>query len=314
MYKTSSLYHPDLALDSVHDGRHQLNNHPKARESIPYCVVIPEENIALFTYTWVDADSNAGAALAIYGPGAGATPIQQRLADRPVSADMNFDNWIIDGFSMRQDLNFQTAQIAWKNEQIELEFDYEAFHPPYAYSMHKDGCPAYIASNRIEQSGTAKGRLKIGDRTITIDTTAHRDHSWGARDWLVMQHYKWFQGQVGKDVSVHFWHLQALGRTEIRGYVYKDGIQAEITAMEVEVKTDNNLRQESMSASLRDEMGRITSLKGEFFSHYPLIPDPDFVLNEACMVVEIDGKAGVGQLEMAWPKAYLDHIQSNGPY
>lgn len=314
MYKANSLFRPEQALDAIHDGRHALGDHPKARESIPYCISLPEEGIALFTYTWVDRDSNAGAALAIYGPGVGDSPIQQRLADRPIPKDMDFDAWHIEGFSMVQDLKFQKADIAWKNDEVELEFTFDAFHPPYAYSMHEDGCPAFIASNRIEQSGTAKGQLKIGDRIIQLDTTAHRDHSWGARDWMVMQHYKWFQGQVGDNVSVHFWHLHSLGKTDIRGYVYKDGLQASITGMTVDVDTDDQLRQKSMVATLTDEAGRETTLSGEFFAHYPLIPDPDFVLNESCLAVIIDGEAGVGQLEMGWPKAYLDYVSKNGPY
>ena len=31
-------------------------------------------------------------------------------------------------------------------------------------------------------------------------------------------------------------------------------------------------------------------------------------------VATIDGKTGVGWMECAWPKAYLDHITANGPY
>jgi hypothetical protein len=42
-------------------GRHALANHPLKRESIPYCVVMPKEKIALFTYTWVNKESVAGA-------------------------------------------------------------------------------------------------------------------------------------------------------------------------------------------------------------------------------------------------------------
>src|SRR3546814_18745026 len=79
---------PDMEVDVVHDGRHVLPDVAMGRESIPYIVVLPEHRIAFFTYTWVSKDSVAGAALAVFGPGVGDEPIQQRLADRPVSPDM----------------------------------------------------------------------------------------------------------------------------------------------------------------------------------------------------------------------------------
>jgi hypothetical protein len=50
------------------------------------------------------------------------------------------------------------------------------------------------------------------------------------------------------------------------------------------------------------------------FGHYPLVPDPAIVLNEAAGKAVIDGKAGVGWMEMAWPKEYLNHIIANSPY
>ncbi len=55
------------------------------------------------------------------------------------------------------------------------------------------------------QGKHVKGTLTLGDGKIKCDTTAgHRDHSWGTRDWLAFQHYRWFQGQTGTDCSVHF--------------------------------------------------------------------------------------------------------------
>src|SRR3546814_7154456 len=67
----AKLFRPDSAIDPVNDGRHTLPDRPLMRESIPYCVVMPKEKIALFTYTWVNKDSVAGAAFGVWGPGVG---------------------------------------------------------------------------------------------------------------------------------------------------------------------------------------------------------------------------------------------------
>ena len=149
--------------------------------------------------------------------------------------------------------------------------------------------------------------MKLGDRTITFDTTGHRDHSWGTRDWSAFQHYTWFQGQAGDGVSVHFWKQNALGRTVVRGYVFKEGLLAEVTDVTVDWQGDANFRHTQYEA------GRKTTISVDVYAHYPLIPDPAIVLNETAGRATIDGKPGLGWMEMAWPKAYLDHIIANSP-
>src|SRR6266481_5459408 len=201
MFQSIQLANPNLSIDAIHDGRHDLGAKPLARESIPYIVVLPDDGIAFFTYTWVTKASVAGAAMAIFGPGVGSAPIQLRLADRPVPRDMNFDSWSIEGFRMEHDLKFDRAHVRWDTPEATIDFHFEASHPPYAYGSHPRGCPSYAADNRIEQAGRAKGTLRLGDRVISFDATSHRDHSWGTRDWLAMQHYEWFVGQAGNDVA-----------------------------------------------------------------------------------------------------------------
>ena len=66
MFQSNQLANLNLSIDAIHDGRHDLGTKPLARESIPYIVVLPDEGIAFFTYTWVTKDSVAGAAMAIF--------------------------------------------------------------------------------------------------------------------------------------------------------------------------------------------------------------------------------------------------------
>ena len=311
MYSNSQLARPDLAVDKVHDGRHKLGPAPLDRESIPFLVCLPKEGIALFTYTWVNKEGEAGAAIALFGPGVGSEPIQAKLADRPVPFEMDFSNWQIEGFSMKQDLQFGKAEIYWQSPQATIDFTFEGFHPPYAYGSNAKGCPPYCASNRIEQSGRAHGSITIGDRVIKFDATGHRDHSWGTRDWKAFQNYRWFEGQIGDKVSVHFWELHALGKTELLGYVYKDGLMAEVTDLKINWEGDDNFKHQHADAVITDEAGRTTVLKAEFFAHYPLIPDPCITLMEAAAKIWIDGEEGAGWMEMGWETEYLKHIIEN---
>ena len=314
MSKEITLARPDLAVPAVHDGRHKIDDRPFVRESVPYMVILPDAGITFFTQCWVDHGGDAGAMLAIFGPAIGPEPLNLRLANRQVPSDMNFSDWRIDSFRMEQDLKFRHARVRWESEEASLDLSFEAIHPPYQYSTNARGCPPYAATDRIEQSGWVNGRLVVRGKEYRFDTTGHRDHSWGRRDWRAMQHYKWFMGQARPDVAVHFWQLNALGNTELRGYVAKDGLMAEVTAVKVEWHHDKAFRPSSYSALVHDEAGRETSITAEVFAHFPLVFDPAVVLNESGGRGTIDGEQGVAWLEMCWSAEYVDHILSSGLY
>jgi len=314
MFESSVWAEPDMDIDAVHDGRHVLPKVAMGRESIPYIVVLPEHQIAFFTYTWVSTDSVAGAALAVFGPGVGGDPIQQRLADRPVPADMGFDDWRIEGFAMQQDLKFGSAHIRWETPEATVDYEFTATHPPYAYGSDPRGCPAYCATDRIEQAGRVKGTLRIGERVIEFDATGHRDHSWGTRDWVPFQQYEWFVGQVGDEISIHFWRFNALGKEHVRGYVFKEGVASRVATVAVDVSYDDQYWQTGYTAEIVDEAGRTTSIKTDVFATYTLKPVPNCSLNESGGRSFIDGKEGVGWMECCWPTDYLEHIRANGPY
>ena len=314
MFENNVWAEGGMEVDVVHDGRHALPDSAMGRESIPYIVVLPEHQIAFFTYTWVNSKSEAGAAFAVFGPGVGSEPIQQRLADRPVPEDMNFDAWKIDDFRMEQDLAFDKAHVRWETAEATVDFTFEAFHPPYAYGSDPRGCPSYCATDRVEQAGRVKGTLVIGDKVIDFDATGHRDHSWGTRDWIPFQQYEWFVGQVGDSASVHFWRFNALGKENIRGFVFKDGKMSRVVTIENDVTYGDQFWQESYKARLTDAAGRETIVEGDVFGCYTLLPDPKCSLNESGATVKIDGQKGVGWMECCWPTEYLEHIRSVPQY
>jgi hypothetical protein len=250
----------------------------------------------------------------VFGPGVGGDPIQQRLADRPVPRTMGFDKWQIEGFRMEQDLKFDKAHVHWETPEATVDFAFEATHPPYSYGADPRGCPGYCATDRVEQAGRVVGTLRLGDRTIEFDATGHRDHSWGTRDWVPFQQYEWFVGQVGADIAVHFWRFNALGKEHVRGYVYKDGLMSRVDTVKVDVDYDSQYWQTGYTAKIVDAAGRETNVQTEVFGTYTLLPDPALSLNESGGGAMIDGKAGVGWMECAWPTSYLAHIRANGPY
>lgn len=301
---------PVPVLDPSNDGRHRLRDLPLERESIPYVFSIPEHNIAAFAYTWVTKDNVAGSIFVVYGPGVGDTPIIEATDGVSMGPDKNFDDWKVGAVHLKQDLKLQTATLKIEGQRVGLEASFEAFMPAYAYGFHPDGCPTWAATDRLEQSGRIRGVLRVDGRSLEFDVTGARDHSWGTRNWDTPQHWKWLHAQAGTDTAVHFWQIQARGRTELRGYVYRDGKMAEIDSVDVDFGNDAHYRHTSVDATVHDTAGRTTRVVGAYYGHFPLIPSPSCTLYEGAMTCTIDGKAGMGWSEFMWPTAYLEHLRS----
>lgn len=296
-------------LDPVNDGRHALRDLPLERESVPYVLSLPEHRICAFIYTWVNKDHQAGSIFVAYGPGVGEQPIVEAIDNVPMPTTANFDDWKVGCVHIRQDLKLKQAQIRVDSPKASLEARFEALHPAFAYGFHADGCPDYAATNRLEQAGRMVGTLTLGGKSYAFDTTGARDHSWGTRDWQTPQHWKWLHAQGGGS-CVHFWQINARGRTDLRGYLYRDGRMAQVAAVDVDFEVDDQYRQRRITAKVTDTEGRSCTVKGEFFAHFPLLPGPHTTLFEGGLECRVDGANGVGWAEFMWPTPYLEHLRS----
>lgn len=294
-------------LDPLHDARHRLRDLPLERESMPYVISLPEQGIATCIYTWVNKNNQAGALFVVCGPAVGDEPIMEVADDIGVGPDADFDDWRVGPVHLEADLRFQQARVRAKGERIGLDVRFDALHPAYAYSFHPEGCPAFAATDRIEQSARAKGSLSIAGRTYGFDTTGARDHSWGTRDWAAAQHWKWLHAQSGED-AVHFWQIMIGGRIVLRGYVFRDGEMAEVESVDVAFETTTGYRQKTIRARIRDTAGRETIVDGEYFGHFAFNPAENCTLVEGGMRCAINGRTGAGWSEFMWPADYLEHM------
>lgn len=298
-------------LDPIHDGRHVLGSGLLARESIPYLIMVPESGIAAFCYTWVNNDNKAGAAFSVFGPGVGESPITEAIDDVEVSSDMNFDSWKVGAVELRQDLKFKKAKVSIKGCEVEVDLTFDAIHLAYAYGSHPEGCPEYIANNRIEQAGWVSGEIRVRGKSIEFQSTGIRDHSWGTRDWKIPQHWKWLHAQTISGTCVHFWQLNAHGKQQLRGFTYKDGVMAEVNDVQIKFDLFDDFTQKNITAEVLDTANRKFIVEGRHYAHFPLVPGPHTVLNEAAMQCSIDGVEGVGWTEFMWPMEYLQYIQES---
>lgn len=296
-------------LDPVNDGRHVLRDQALERESMPYIVSLPEKGIAAAIYTWVNKDSVAGSLFGIFGPAVGEQPVVAMVDEIPVPKEQNFDQWEVGPVKLSQGLDFKTARIVAECDQGRMDLQFEAIHPPYAYSAHPQGCPQQLATDRIEQSGKLRGVVEFQGQRFEVNSTGARDHSWGTRDWDYAQHWKWLHAQ-NDDVAVHFWDMNMAGRRELRGYVYRDGLMAEVESVSSQWEPDSQFRQKRIRSTIIDTAGRITKVSGEYFGHFEFASSPTTILVEGAMACEINGVNSTGWTEFMWPTAYLSHMRT----
>jgi hypothetical protein len=301
------------AIDPAHDNRHRLQSRPDARESWALLLSLPQERLGLILYTWVTAASVAGAALMVYGPRVGERPVFELVDGIQVPLEQDFDDWQVGPVTWSHPEPLRRAVASFAGEQAGLRYDFEALHPAYNFASHGDGCPWYMADDRFEQGGRARGELRLGASTISFETTGQRDHSWGTRNWGGTQHWKWIYGHAGPETSFHLFESNSLGRHELRGYVFREGQMSELRELS-EVTFELNakgLMQRSYAATLHDHAGRATRVEMETHSSFVFEPHADIILNETGMSLLIDGAPGNGHVEMAWPPAYVARATSD---
>jgi len=303
---------PIKDLVPAHDERHQLDaGRPDVRESVVWVLPLPEHGLGLVAYTWVDAFGKAGTAGIAFGPRL-AEPVFERFDDIAVPGEMGFDDWQAGPMHFAHIEPLHSSRIHYYGERLRTEFTFESTHQPYAYSSHAEPFPLYYADDRFEQSGRARGTIRIDGDEIAIDGFCHRDHSWGARVWGGTLHYKWLNF-LTDSASVHVMDLQGFGRTTVRGYVNRDGATAEILDASFDYDLDDDFFHRRLAATFRDDAGRTTSVRMTTPAAelaYPI--SPHLTLIDIVGVAEIEGEEGACYAEMAWPPEYLERNRNDG--
>ena len=286
------------------DNRHVLRNVPHCREAVVLMLQLPEEKLAGFIYFWVSKEGMAGAATVIIGDGV-ASPINERFDDAPVSDSMDFRNWRVNGLTAQLGAPHRELDFAFNGKRVQINARYDAMHPPFAFSSHKDGCPPDYADDRTEQHGIVTGELVIDGRSIALNHFMQRDHSWGPRVWGLNQHYKWFHATTHEG-GAHFFEMHSFGRVLVRGYVVKDGLMAAITAIDYDFDFDETMHQKRFDVIVTDDAGRRTDICCTVFAKTQFDADPMIYLKEGATTLTFDGATGTGWCEFCWNRNYFD--------
>jgi hypothetical protein len=297
---------------SVFEDTDDLRHHPepgaRMRDSLFWNLIVPEQSLAMQVYVFVNHRGRSGYNVCVWG-GDREPIVEQHLGQ--VGPEADFDDWDDAGLRLRQPKVRRRAQLEYESDRIALRYDFEALHDAFSYRQNPGGLPEWFAQNRFEQAGHVTGELTVDGETITFDRIAHRDHSWGPRNWGYPHHWKWLLAHTpsGKAFKGFVWIAE--GEWGFNGYVLRDGRPVAIDRFTRQAaKYDDRMDHTRLDAEVVDVEGETTTLVLESFGmvRMPHGDEAQTIIMEAGCRAEIDGEPGGGQFETHWPVQYLEHL------
>ncbi|SNT12406.1 DUF7064 domain-containing protein [Rhodococcoides kyotonense] len=294
-----------MALHAHDHLRHTIEG-PFARESVAYCLIMPEHGLMGHWYTWVNERDEGGRAFVLHGTG--PDPVFFDHKDGIAVGGQNFDHWDLDGAGLRVGEPLMGAKASFESTDLSVQFEFEGFHPAFDYDSNTTGTPSYLARNRYEQSGRISGRLTWNGTVYDFDGPGHRDQSWGTRDWDAIHHYKWIAAS-GNGVSANVMWTMAEGELDVNGYVFSGGVQSPIVDASARTKYGDDFVQDVVEFELTDEAGRTTSLdldRRHTLARWDV--SPTFNFTDTMFTGTLGGEYVQAYVEYTWPRSYLDHL------
>lgn len=306
---TATLRHQFTPLDDLlHDVSHCG---PHARESLLWTAPLPAENLLVFIYMWREQGDRWGRFVFVGGPDM-TEPEFLSFDDNATFSGGDLDECVVGGLRVRQPEPLRVADLHFAGDGLELQLRFEGLHEPFSWHDNVDGCPDWVADNRFEQSCLVSGTVRLGDRTVEIQRSgAHRDHSWGARNWNMLQHWKWINATADDGSSLHAMLMDVKGERLINGYLFRDGRLAPLAAADAHAELDDGLVHRAVSAQFVDALGRGMSLRCEFSAGWSM-PIQHLLLNEIGMSGTIDGIPATVHVELGWPADYVERLTTGG--
>lgn len=285
--------------------RHILT--PEGRESLAHILLMPEHNIAGFIYPTMLGTGIAKSTACFFSPDFPEQIVE--VEESAVASEMNFDDWRHGPLHMQVVDPLKAVKIAWNGERIRFNGAFTATHPAYAFSSHPKGNPRYFGDDRTEQHGRVIADLELDGRKLHHEGFLVRDHSWGPRVWGLNQHYKWIHATTGYS-SMHFFEMHGFGRTELRGFLFKDGEMQHLERVDYEFVYGDDMLQKAFNVNVTDTAGRKSGIQFNMFGMLTSSHDPKTLINTGCATLEFDGIAGVGVCEFSWNKDYFDFAKT----
>ncbi len=155
-----------------------------------------------------------------------------------------------------------------------------------------------LGSQHYEQFGTFKGNLALGGERIHIGPClGHRDHSWGVRDWSVVDQYRLVCCAFSERFAINLWEGQIGNEGFLKGYVFDGDKNMPIALSNAgAVSRQGGREPERMMLDIVDEQGRRYKVRCRTLASVAF-PPRGSIIYEAISEMDCDGMKGWGLVE-----------------
>ncbi len=299
-------------LTDADDLRHEHGSDPRWRESLYWNFLVPEASLGGVVYFRLDPNASLAAVMVIVYRGFEAVPAYLYLRTAPAAPSLELDDVSAAGLHIRRLEPLRKFHLTFADgERIGLQLTFTGIHPAFDYARDPSWKGAAVATNRFEQAGRLEGRLRIAGQEFAVSGFGQRDHSWGVRDWDLIQHYKWFAIQAGERLAVHIAQFIIRGEVSYAGYVF-DGAEP-CRIVDADIRTtfaEDGITQRHIEAAIRDERGTTTAVEGSLYALTEVPMERSLLLEGAGRFV-LNGQPATGIAEYLWPAAYVEHAKGS---
>lgn len=300
-------------LSEQDDLRHAANADPRWRESLYFNFLVPDASLGGAVYIRVDPNATLSPMFVMVYRGFEATPVYFYAREEPLPPDLELDDFSVAGLHIKRLQPMHKFSLSFADrDAATLDLTFTSIHPAFDYARHVGGSGPAIATNRLEQAGRVQGTLRLAGKEFPIAGFGQRDHSWGVRDWYLIQHYKWIAVQAGETSALQLLYAIVRGEASYKGYVFYGADVAAIVRADVTTSYGADaISQRHVAASILDERGRTTVLEGDVYALTTLPMDLS-LLFEGAGRFSINGQEGTGIAEYLWHASYVEHVKKFG--
>jgi hypothetical protein len=125
----------------------------------------------------------------------------------------------------------------------------------------------------------------------------HRDHSWGIRDWSVMDKYRLFCCAFSKDLAFNLWEGWINNKKFLKGYVFDGSKNCKIIQSQLYTRYEKNSKKpKDADISFLDELGRNFNIKCSTQFSIP-VPPNNSIMYESLADMYYKNDHGIGLSE-----------------
>lgn len=188
---------------------------------------------------------------------------------------------------------------------VSFALDFETLNQPFDFREsvqgERESVFEQVASDHVEQFGTAKGSLMVAERQFDINGMGERAHTWGVRDRYIPRMWIWLSAHFGLDLAFSVTKLFC-EKEAVAGYFHIYGRNVAVVSADIRTVLDPDGTPRSTAISTTDINGGKHRATGEVLRVVTLpFPSRDgkklTVIHEALVEFTFNGQKGYGMAE-----------------